>query len=465
MNLQNPNAIHLVSLYELGHTPYGLSSPAGFLRQAGYAPTLHDLSTCRLSDDHIREALFIGISVPMHTALRLGLELGHRIKAVNPKAHLCYYGLYAGLNQQMLLEHVAHSTIGGEFEPALLAHIQHLDGKGPPAEDISLPGQLKPPRISRTAFTLPERADLPDLAQYANLVHKGQTVTAGYTQSSRGCKHQCMHCPLPAAYNGKFFVVSQHTVLMDIQKQVEEGARHITFGDPDFLNGPGHALKVIQGLHQAFPDITYDITTKVEHIIKHPHLLPVLRDSGCLFIISAVESLSDKVLTILNKGHSSQQVKTAILLTKTHGIALRPTFLPFTPWSTMQDYRALLEFVLREGLANHVDPIQLTIRLLVPPGSLLENAPDFAAHKGNLDEKALSYNWSHPDPNMDTLQQKALRLVETGLAEGLSAEQILQSLLMATLDLMNSGINTHDEDLPISSHHPPAPRMSESWFC
>ena len=79
---------------------------------------------------------------------------------------------------------------------------------------------------------------------------------------------------------------------------------HITFGDPDFFNGPTHALRIVEALHAAHPALTYDVTIKVEHLLQHRDLLPRLRDTGCLFVTSAVESLDDRVLAILDKGHT-----------------------------------------------------------------------------------------------------------------------------------------------------------------
>jgi len=55
---------------------------------------------------------------------------------------------------------------------------------------------------------------------------------------------------------------------------VAAGATHITFGDPDFLNGPGHALKVVRAAHAEFPRLTFDFTqTAVKGFRQHPTTL------------------------------------------------------------------------------------------------------------------------------------------------------------------------------------------------
>ena len=106
----------LVSCYELGHQPLNLASPLAHLRAAGFDPVAVDTSVDVLSDDELLNARFIAISVPMHTALRLGARVSQRARAVNPDAHICFYGLYATLNAAFLLRELADSVIGGEYE-------------------------------------------------------------------------------------------------------------------------------------------------------------------------------------------------------------------------------------------------------------------------------------------------------------------------------------------------------------
>ena len=81
-------------------------------------------------------------------------------------------------------------------------------------------------------------------------------------------------------YGGRLRVIQRDVVLEDVRRQVAAGAQHITFGDPDFFNGPGHSIPLVRALHAEFPDLSYDVTIKVEHLLKLSELLPVLRDTG-----------------------------------------------------------------------------------------------------------------------------------------------------------------------------------------
>ncbi len=477
--LTEPGGILLLSAYEMGHQPLGLAWPAALLREAGFAPRLLDLSTDRLREDWVRQARLVGISVPMHTALVLGVRAAERVRTLNPACHICFYGLYATLNQAYLLNHdaripLADSVIGGEVEAPLLRLAHALrDGpphEGPPLElaGVSVFGRPTGPHLSRTPWRVPARDGLRPLEQYAQLLLPSpfgtQERVAGYVEATRGCKHLCLHCPIPPVYGGRFFAVPRALVLEDIAAQVCQGARHISFGDPDFLNGPTHALAIARELHAAHPDVTFDFTAKIEHLLRHRALLPELKRCGALFVTSAVESLSDTVLAHLRKGHTRGDVTEALALLRRIGLALRPTFVPFTPWSTLADFLELLDWVRQEGLQQHVAPVQLTLRLLVPPGSALLGTPQFAAVRSWLDEAAFTFRWQHPDPRMDTLQAEAQGLVEAATQADEPPERTFAALEQAASALARLGERPGLHALPPLAALP-APRLKEAWFC
>lgn len=463
--MKRPGAVLLISCYELGHQPLGLALPLGFLERAGYAPAALDLSIEPLDPAMARRARWVGISVPMHTALRLGVEAARRIREINPAAHLCLFGLYASLNAEYLLAHGADSVIGGEYEAPLVGLIRSLDDGRDPGEvpGVTSRGRLAESWLERLDFAVPSRATLPPLEQYAHLEHHGSRVTAGYVEASRGCLHHCLHCPIPPVYEGRFFVVPEAVVLEDIRAHVKAGARHITFGDADFLNGPGHSLRIVRAMHAEFPDLTFDVTAKVEHLIKHRAFLPEFAACGCLFVISAVESLSDTVLAHLDKGHTRADVAVALAILREAGIVLRPSFVAFTPWTTLEDYRDLFEFVDREGLIDTVDPVQYTIRLLLPPGSLLLEHEAIRPFLGPLVPEALAYRWTHPDPRMDRLHQDVTRAVEQ--AGAVEDDPSLTFDRLRALAHAAVGCTPPARRSSLRPDRVRSPRLTEPWFC
>lgn len=457
--------ILLISCYELGHQPFHLASLCALLQQAGYDPVPIDSAVESPSDETIRGARFVAISVPMHTALRLGEQVARRVRALNPTAHICFYGLYALLNADYLLQDTIDAAIGGEYEGPLLNLLSALEeGKGENIPGVYTRDRASGPWIQRTPFIVPERRSLPTLDRYARLELNGVALLAGYTETTRGCKHTCLHCPITPVYGGRFFAVPANIVLADVRAQVAQGARHITFGDPDFFNGPTHALRITRALHQEFPHVTFDATIKVEHLLKQRHLLPELKSLGCAFIVSAVESINDTVLQRLDKGHDSADVAEVFDLMEQVGIPLRPSLLPFSPWETLDSYISLLSFIEERHLIEHIDPVHLSIRLLIPPGSALLDAPDREQWLGDLDAAAYTYQWRHPDPRMDALHADIAALVAE--AEQEHANPVETFFRVKALALAAGGqIITAAEDMAHYGQQKMLPHLSESWFC
>ena len=386
----------LVSTYDLGRQPFGLASPAAWLRHGGAEVDCVDTSREELIDERIAAAGLVAFYLPMHAATRLAAPLIDRVRRVNASARIAAYGLYAPLNATWLRERGVNHVLGPEAEHELVSLADPMNGRD---------GHAIAER-----FLTPHRANLPPLAEYAALqMPDGSTRVVGNTDATRGCKHLCRHCPIVPVYHGRFHAIPVDAVLDDIRQQVAVGAQHISFGDPDFLNGPTHARRIVERLAAEFPGVTYDATIKIEHLLKHASMLPLFASTGCLFITSAVESIDDAVLQHLAKGHTRADFVTAVHLCRQASLTLSPTFVAFTPWTTIDGYAELLQTIEALDLGEQVAPIQLAIRLLITAGSPLLELPDIQAAIGEFDPASLTWPWRHRDPRVDALQQSVMR--------------------------------------------------------
>jgi radical SAM superfamily enzyme YgiQ (UPF0313 family) len=402
----------------------------------------------------------------MHTATRLAIRALQRVKEINAKAHLCCYGLYAPVNEGYLRKLGVRTILGGEFEEGLVALVKRLAACGARGGD----GFQQEPVISldRQHFLPPDRSGLPELSKYAYLnLGDGERRTVGYTEAGRGCKHLCRHCPIVPVYEGRFRVVQQEVVLEDIRRQVASGARHIMFGDPDFFNGPGHAVAIIRKLHREFPELTYDVTIKIEHLLKRAELLPVLRLTGCLFVTSAVESFDDAVLEIFDKRHTREDFERVVELFRQTGLALNPTFVSFTPWTSLEGYQHFLAAIRDLDLVENVAPIQYAIRLLIPAGSKLLELAEVRRLVGRFDEAGLCYTWSHPDPRVDRLYEEVIAAVKQAGRGKKSRREVFATVWMLAGEACAAGISKHFEALRLEDIPARAtiPYLSEPWFC
>ena len=452
--------IVLISTYELGRQPFGLSSPAAWLRNRGHNVVTLDLARQTLDENVIVGAELLAIYLPMHTATRLAAQLIPLLREKNPGAHLCCYGLYAPMNVEYLRALGVSTILGGEFEAGLVQLAVRLAENGTQASVQPAESMIS---MARLQFEVPDRSGMPAMEKYAHLIIPGNGFrVVGSTEASRGCKHLCRHCPVVPVYNGVFRIVSRDVVLEDVRRQVAAGAQHITFGDPDFFNGIRHALELVESFHREFPAVSYDVTIKIEHLLKYQEHLPALRDSGCLFVISAVESVDDAVLEFLDKGHTREDFLQVIKTFRELGMTLHPTFVPFTPWTTVGGYLDLLRVIEQQGVIENVAPIQLGIRLLIPEGSRILELQDMRRLIRPFDPQSLAYPWKNADPRLDTLSEtvQEIAAVAERQKESRSATfERIWSAAHAAAGLSAPRLNP--------SLHPQfaVPFLSEPWYC
>jgi radical SAM superfamily enzyme YgiQ (UPF0313 family) len=448
----------LVSTYELGHQPLHVASPAAALRAAGHEVACLDLAVSDFDEELVAWAEVVAFSVPMHTAMRLAMRAAERVKQAHPTTPVCLYGLYAPVSRDLTVGRLADRIIAGEYEPALVAWVDGLDSHAETTKDDH--GLIQ---LGRSPFRLPARDLLPPLTSYARLAVGEERRLVGYVEASHGCAHQCRHCPVPTVYGGRVRLVGRDVVLDDIAELVEAGAAHITFGDPDFLNGWRHSQRLVEAMHDRFPWLTYDVTVKVDHILNHEWLWPTLAATGCAFVVCALESTDDDVLARLDKGHTTAMAREAIALLRRHGIEMRPSLLPFTPWTTAADVVEMLDFVADHDLVDNIDPVMYTIRLLLPEGSLLLDHPDVAPYLGPYDPERLTYTWTGVDPAAERLQAHLAELVESSVAAREPTETTFDKVRAAALEAAGQPPSRRDP-VPAGAR-PGSPRLTEPWFC
>ena len=428
----------LISTYEQGHQPLGVAAPAAALRSTGHEVSAFDLAVESVSPEQLQtsaaEADLIGISTPMHTAARLGIRIARQLEQVSEK--IVFYGLAAGSLRDLGLGR----AISGDTDLQLVALANGESASAVPVFD-------------RASRVVPDRSILPALDRYASYRDaRGGSHVAGYVEATRGCAHRCTHCPLTPIYAGRLRLNGAETVLADVDQQVAAGAEHITFGDPDFLNAPELAMHLLRRASNAHRGITFDATIKVEHLIEHQNLLPEMTALGVTFITSAFESVDDRLLQILDKGHTATDLDLVLDLTAEAGIALRPTWLPFTPWTSAEHYLGLLEFVESRRLVDLTPPVQLGLRLLVPSNSPLVDPMAEMNSLASYDADGLTWNWRQEDPRMDELQAEIAVLAERQATFG----QIKHAACRAL------GVEPWpDVDAP----HVHRPGLTEDWFC
>ncbi|CAG4931313.1 radical SAM protein [Acidithrix sp. C25] len=455
--------ILIASTYELGHQPFSSLYLESQLRKQGWNCQILDTSQYENSPAILSGMLSnfdaLLISVPMHTASSLALELVETITERFSNLPIGLFGLYASSLEHLSLPASISLLASGEIADEVTQWITEIEANSQISRVVIRKNRSSNPNANELRL---DRRLVGPLENYTKLVHKEKTIAVGYTETTRGCMHQCRHCPVPVVYEGKIRIFERGGVLTDIDDLVAMGAQHITFGDPDFFNAPIHAMKIVAEMHKNHPQLTFDATIKVEHLLKYETLIKQLKEFGCLFVVSAFEHVSSSVLEKFQKGHDRHDMVRALELCRLNGIEIRPSLLPFTPWTTPSDLMELFEFVVENDLIDNIDPVQFAIRLLVPEGSLLlgdeEDQNRFKPSKDN----PLTLIWESPDPKLDELAR------------------IFSDIAAGSIDSKDPAISKFDLmyqtagnmlGLPIrysnctSSTNREVPRLSESWFC
>ena len=215
-------------------------------------------------------------------------------------------------------------------------------------------------------------------------------------------------------------------------------------------------MAIVQALHSEHPLVTYDATIKIEHLLQYRDLLPMLKQTGGLFVTSAVESIDDVVLEKLAKGHTRADFIQAVGLMRKAELTLAPTFVTFTPWTTREGYRELLRMIVNLDLVENVGPIQLAMRLLIPAGSRLLDLTDIRKMVGRFDPAALSYKWQHSDPELDQLCSRVQELIRREERRKASRSEIFSRIW----ELAHA--KPHDFNL---ASRATIPYLNEPWYC
>ncbi len=439
----------LVSTYELGHQPVHLAVPAAALGASGMEVVSIDLAVSPWDPALLDRVDAVAISVPMHTAMRLADSLADTIRDTHSQLPIAFYGLYAAVGVDDGADSI--SRFAGEY----LADL--IDWAGRLARGEAVGAGVERSRKGSPLLT-PDRSRLPSHDRYARLEWMGEARLAAAVEASHGCRHRCRHCPIPVLYDGRMTVVGQDVVLADIGQLVEGGVRHVTFADPDFLNAPRYSLDLLRAAHEAHPELTFDATVKVEHILRHESIWPEAASLGLLFVISAFESVDPGTLDILDKGHSVQDMSRALDVLRFAGVHVRPTWLPFLPWTVTSHVVDLARFLDQEGLWSATDPVQLAIKLLIPQGSLLERHPAVIPHLTGYQPSSLTWSWLFSDEETGRLQLA----LEAIAAEGSDCGAEAAVTLAAMRDLIYDAGGAAAPPMPSFS---PVPRLTESWFC
>ncbi len=447
----------LVSTYDLGNQPTTIARHAAHLAAGGHKIKTLDLAIEDFDIEATTWADAVAISIQMHTSAKIALNLVGNLRDSGFKGKIIYFGLSAHLGELLFSQGQIDAIFSGESETAFSSYLNQLEsGESPAKVNLKL--------LEKVNHLVPLRSKLKPLDEYSHIIWGNKSLVVGPIETTRGCSHGCLHCPVPQVYNKRVRKIDLSTLIDDIDQLVEMGAEHISFNDPDFLNIPAHSELVVSTMRKRHPDLTFDATIKIEHIVKYKKLMRQFKESGLILVQSAFETMDDEVLDLLEKGHNADEAKKAIDFAKSIDLSLRPSWIPFSPWTTYQSIADIVNFSIQYDVLSESDPIQWTIKLLVPKGSLLLANAKLAPIFRDYDEERFTFCYDYIHPELDHLQQYLARFMENSQSceDSLAT---LKGLYLIIKEHLGTYSNSTLIDFPSGVISNNNPRRSESWFC
>lgn len=408
----NMPKVAVVSAFEAKLQPILAASAAGALRSAGAQVSAWDADVCP-NDFPGGDFDLVLISIPSYEGIEAGAEVASRFKLAGARRVLVC-GQYAWLNAGTLAE-LTDGVVVDEPEGMTGSLLAYARGEVTAAqvEGIFTGEGTRPKPRRRTArdWRLPARDLFPPIANYPE--HSTKFGLLGNIEATRGCHHKCSYCAVYAAYGVAAIPVDADIVLADAAQLAAQGARHFAFVDAEFFNTRRHALHVMEAVADRLGPVTFELTTRFDHILEFEAEINQMTGLGLRVITSALEFPSEKVLQVFDKGIDVPGIKKAIRAAKAAGLELRPTFITFTPWVTLTEIEALEDFLDETGIADWVDHTARQTRVLLFKGSPLLGSPWLDGV--TLIDRGFYYDWVHPDPAVDELwAQRRQEAVEAG---------------------------------------------------
>jgi len=191
--------------------------------------------------------------------------------------------------------------------------------------------------------------------KYYSIIARKNPVTTMFT--SRGCPYRCSFCDRPAM--GKVFRArSAKNVVDEMQECKKLGINEIFMYDDTFTVNRQRVLDICREIKERNLNILWDIRARVDTVDEE--MLKALKKAGCQRIHYGVETGTEKILKVLNKGITLKQAEEAFRLTKKVGMQTLAYFILGSPTETKEDILKTMSF------AKKLNPDFVQFTLLTP---------------------------------------------------------------------------------------------------
>ena len=326
--------------------------------------------------------------------------------------------------EEVLDEGAADFVVRGYGSRALADLADHLNGGGPPLSEISgLSFRRGEELVNNPTAGVYEHLHFRDIPYHLldpdieSYMLQGK-VRSFPLYSSHGCRSRCSFCISSVLYRGfrsLWHPVAAGEVLEQMALlQKRWGINYFYLYDDDSFAEPGHILGILRAAAARFPGVQFGFRgIRVDRILDlEDRDLQLLGRAGGHLLHVGVESGSDRVLRLLNKGITVEQsIAANHRLAAIPGLTAGYNWLLAVPGETMSDLRQTRDLMLRLAKENPRTICFHPNRFIPLPGTSLFRE---AVAQGFVRPKTL-VQWSRLDSelvyNSPWLSEEANRFV------------------------------------------------------
>lgn len=340
--------------------PLGLLYLAAVLRDNNYDVKVIDADASSMSIDELKIAIrginphIIGITTFTANG-GIVYELGKWIKMALPESLVVFGNVHAAIyDKQYLKNGCCDVVVHGEGEEAIV-HIAKIFAKGSrnfgdiPNVSFVLNNEYIPNRewgkVGDLAKLPPPARDLVPGKDYFvpkvnHSLYAGKVVKHMFT--SRGCPNRCSFCLVHNGQKQRFNEVSR--VVDEIEKLMEDyGADYIFFMDSLFISNKNRVLDLCAEIVKRKINISWGCEAHVRYIDRE--LVRAMANAGCHDMAFGIESGVQRLLKIINKNTTLNQISKAIRTVKNHSnILVSGLFILGLPEETYKESLQTIKF-------------------------------------------------------------------------------------------------------------------------
>jgi len=375
----------------------GLLFLAGMIREHSGIPTIHDAYARRMTlEQTIKEVLgtdpdVIGVTcmTPSYPGAKMFIQ---QIKKISPKIPVVLGGPHITALGEEVMEDITELDFGvlREGEITIVELLEKISNNGDlsKVDGILYRSGAGIVRTKERAFIdnldvlpFPAWDLLPSLTEHYRMSiigTKGSRATTLLT--SRGCPGRCAFCDV-GGVGRRIRGFSAEYVLKMIEILINDyGINDFLVYDDNFLSLKSRAKQICEEIIRKRWNIHWSCEARVDMV--DPETLTLMKKAGCWQIEYGIESGSQKMLDLMRKKITLEQVEKALRWTKEAGIETRGNFIFGFPGETKETLEETIRFALKIDL----DYFQQTFMTPYPGSAVYSEIEKYGSFDRNIEK-------------------------------------------------------------------------------